>query len=199
MRIASLIVLLAAAPFLFAQTPTQNERDRAMSYLHATRKQFLDTVGPLSSVQWKYKPATGGWSVAEIAEHLAVTEASVFAEIQLSLRAPATPDKKSETAGKDEMIMKGVPDRSGKAQAPESLTPTGRFASRDAAVAEFKARRDQTIAFIEKTPAELRDHMFPHPALKVVDCYQWILFLAAHSDRHIQQMKEVIAEPGFPK
>lgn len=201
MRIAAPVLALYAAVHapLYSQVPTQGERDRAMSYLHATRKQLLDTAGPLTPAQWKFKPVGGGWSVAEITEHLAVTEASTLAEIQLALRAPAMPDHKSETAGKDDLIMKGVPDRSHKAQSPESLAPTGRFATRDAALSEFKARRDQTIEFIEKTPADLRSHMFPHPALKLLDCYQWVLFLAAHADRHVQQMKEVIASPGFPK
>jgi hypothetical protein len=200
MRIASSVLAMTITTGeLCAQAPAQGERDRAMSYLHATRKQFLDVVTQLSAAQWKYKPASGGWSVAEVAEHLTVTEGSVMAGIEQMLKAPATPDKKAETAGKDDVIMKGVPDRSRKVQAPEAMTPTGRFPTRDALVAEFKLRRDKTIEFIEKTPADLRAHMFPHPALKLIDCYQWILFLAAHSDRHIQQMKEVMADPGFPK
>lgn len=182
-----------------SQVPTQGERDRAMSYLHATRKQVLDVALPLSPAQWNYKPAGRGWSVAEITEHLTVTEGSVFAGVQQALAAPATPEKKSETAGKDEMIMKNLPDRSRKVQAPETITPTGRWSSRDALMAEFKTRRDKTIGFIEKTPADLRSHMFPHPFLKTLDSYQWMLFLAAHSDRHIQQMREVMADPGFPK
>lgn len=182
-----------------SQTPTQGERDRAMSYLHSTRKQFLDAVLPHSEAQWKYKPASGGWSVAEVAEHLTMTEGEVFAGIRQALAAPATPEKKSETAGKDEIIMTRLPDRSRKAQSPESIAPTGRWPSRDAVVAEFKTRRDQTIEFIEKTPADLRSHMFAHPNFKALDCYQWVLLLAAHSDRHIQQIREVMADPGFPK
>ncbi len=192
-----LILIMKGA--LMSQVPTQGERDRAMSYLHATRKQLLDTVVPLSEKQWKFKPADGGWSVAEVAEHLAVTEGTVFSDIERTLREPATPGRKTETAGKDDIIMTGVPDRSRKVQAPEAVTPTGRWSSRDAAVAEFKLRRDKTIEFIEKSPAELRSHMFPHPFLGLLDCYQWTIFLAAHSDRHIRQIKEVIASPGFPR
>lgn len=199
MRIASIVVLiLATEGIVMPQVTVQGERDRAMSYLHATRKQFLDVVTPLSAAQWSYKPAGGGWSIAEVAEHLAVTEAGTFTAIEKNLREPATPERKTETAGKDDMIMKGVPDRSRKVQAPETVAPTGRWPTRDALVAEFKIRRDSTIAFIEKTPADLRGHMFAHPFLKLLDCYQWVLFLAAHSDRHIQQMQEVMASPGFP-
>ncbi len=181
------------------QAPVQGERDRAMSYLHATRKQFLDVVTPLSAAQWSHKPAGDGWSIAEVAEHLAVTEIGMLATIEKNLREPATPENKAETSGKDDIIMTRVPDRSRKVQAPEAVTPNGRWPSRDALVTEFKTRRDATIAFIEKTPADLRGHMFAHPFLNLLDCYQWVLFLAAHSDRHIQQMQEVMASPDFPK
>ncbi len=200
MRIASTVVLIFATEgILMPQAPVQGERDRAMSYLHATRKQFLDVVTPLSAAQWSHKPAGDGWSIAEVAEHLAVTEIGTLATIEKNLREPATPENKAETSGKDDIIMTRVPDRSRKVQAPEAVTPTGRWPSRDALVTEFKTRRDATIAFIEKTPADLRGHMFAHPFLNLLDCYQWVLFLAAHSDRHIQQMQEVMASPDFPK
>ena len=182
-----------------SQAPTQGERDRAMSYLHSTRKQFLDAVTPLSSAQWKFKPSGGGWSVAEVAEHLTVVEESVMSGIGQALQSPPTPEKRGETAGKDDLIMKNIPDRSRKVQSPEAVTPTGRWSTRDALVADFKLRRGKTIEFIQRTPADLRSHMFPHPFLKLLDCYQWTLMLAAHADRHVQQMKEVMADPGFPK
>jgi hypothetical protein len=31
-----------------------------------------------------------------------------------------------------------------------------------------------------------------------LDGYEWILFIAAHSDRHTKQIKEVEADPNFP-
>ena len=201
MRIAFTLMVLAMTTggLLMSQVPTQGERDRAMSYLHSTRKQFLDVVMPATPEQWKFKPVAGGWSIAEIAEHLAVTEEAVTTDIEKILQAPATPEKKSETVGKDEMIMKALPDRSRRVQSPEAVTPTGRWSTRDAVVTEFKRRRDHMIEFIEKTPGDLRSHMTPHPFLKQLDCYQWTLFLAAHTDRHVQQMREVMADPGFPK
>ncbi len=32
-----------------------------------------------------------------------------------------------------------------------------------------------------------------------MDGYQFILFIAAHSERHVKQIKEVEADPSFPK
>ena len=88
MRIAStLVLILITEGIVMPQAPLQGERDRAMSYLHSTRKQFLDVVTPLSASQWSYKPAGGGWSIAEVAEHLAVTEGATYAAIEKALRA----------------------------------------------------------------------------------------------------------------
>ena len=42
---------------------TQEERDFAMSSLHASRKLFLDAIAGLSDAQWKFKPAPDRWSI----------------------------------------------------------------------------------------------------------------------------------------
>src|SRR5712672_1484573 len=71
------VVLSIASP-AFGETLTQVERERAMSELHATRKQFLDSVAGLSDAQWNFKPSPDVWSVAEVAEHIAVSEDTIL-------------------------------------------------------------------------------------------------------------------------
>lgn len=182
-----------------SQAPTQSERDRAMSYLHATRKEFLDLASGRSEAQWNHRPGEAAWSLAQVAEHLAVTERVVFASLRKALAAPpASAEEKARTAGHDERVLRAVPDRSRKVQAPESVAPKNRFATAAEAVEAFRDRRDETIRFIESTGADLRSHQSPHPFLGPLDAYQWVLFLAAHCDRHIQQMREIAASPGFP-
>ena len=179
----------------------KGERDRAMSYLHATRKQFLDAVQGVSAVQAKWKAAPDRWSVAEVAEHIAVSEDFVYQIVTAkALKSPpATEEQKALTKGKDEVIPRAVPDRSRKFQAPEPIVPTGKFADIEETRKAFVALRDRTIAFIEKTNVSLRDYVAPHPAMKEMDAYQWILFLAAHSERHLKQLQEVKESPGYPE
>ncbi|MGI8819654.1 MAG: hypothetical protein ACR2ID_02090 [Chthoniobacterales bacterium] len=38
-----------------------------------------------------------------------------------------------------------------------------------------------------------------HPALGMMDAYQWLLFNGAHCKRHTAQILEVRADAGFPK
>jgi hypothetical protein len=79
------------------------------------------------------------------------------------------------------------------------LKPTGKFASPQAAVDAFRAARDQNLKFIRETQTEMRGHFAPHPSLGELDALQWYLLLAGHTERHVLQMKEVIAAQGFPK
>ncbi len=195
-----LISLMSVAAPAFTQALTKEERERAMSELHATRKQFLDSVAGLSEAQWNFKPSPEVWSVAEAAEHIAVSEDTILKLVNENLmKAPAQPDKKAEVSGKDEMILEKMVDRSHKAQAPEMLRPTHRWATQQALVDHFKESRDRTIAYVEQTQDSLRDHFMEHPAFKLMDGYQWLLLISAHSHRHTLQIEEVKAMPNFPK
>jgi hypothetical protein len=37
------------------------------------------------------------------------------------------------------------------------------------------------------------------PLGKKLDAYEWVLCIAAHSERHTQQINEVKSDPNFPK
>ena len=41
-------------------------------------------------------------------------------------------------------------------------------------------------------------HFAPLGPLGDLDGYQWLLLLASHTDRHVAQMQEVKAQPGYP-
>ena len=180
-------------------TLTKEERDRAIEYLKETQKAFLDATAGLSDAQWKFKAAPDRWSIAEVAEHIAVTEGTIWKLVEKMMKAPATPEKAAEAQGKDEIILTKVPDRSRKAQAPEQLKPTGRWATRAELVKSFEDDRSQEIAFLKETKDDLRNHFEEHPFLKTIDAYQWLLLNGAHCKRHTLQILEVKADPNYPK
>lgn len=199
-RLIALFALACAATPAFTQPLTKDERERGLSELQATRKLFLESVAGLSDAQWNFKPAPEVWSVAEVAEHIAVSEDTIFGLItERIMKGPAEPDKKAEVQGKDQIILEKVVDRSVKVQAPEMLRPTHRFASQQALLDHFKESRDRTIAYVANTQDDLRSHFGDHPLLKTLDGYQWLLLLSAHSHRHTLQIEEVKANPNFPK
>ena len=115
------------------------------------------------------------------------------------LARPATPEMKAAHKATDEAVMAVTTDRSHKAQAPEPLRPERRWPNPAELVKHFKEARDAHIAYIEKTPDDLRGHFGPFGPLGPIDAYQWILMLSSHTERHTAQINEVKADANFPK
>ena len=189
---------MLACPPTRAQSLTAEDRDKAIQYLEKTRAGVFQATKGLSEAQWNFKPAPDRWSVAEVTEHIAAAEDLLRGRIQNEvLKAPprsGTEDLKAI----DEFVLKAIPDRSRKAQAPEPLRPNNRFGSPQESLKHFKESRATTIGFLKKTK-DLREHATDSPLGKKLDGYEWVLFIAAHSERHTKQIEEVKADPGFPK
>src|SRR5579863_8984277 len=97
-------------------TLSPEERESALKSFQTTRDNFLRSIAGLSQKQWNFKPAPDRWSVAEVAEHITVSESSLFGLVQKLMISPAAPEKREQVKGKDEIILQKVPDRSHKAQ-----------------------------------------------------------------------------------
>lgn len=176
---------------------TQKERADAVRYLEVTRQAFLKSVEGVTEAQWKFKPSPETWSIAEVAEHIAISEGLILGMITTQmLQAP--PLKPGEGI-LDEKLIAMITDRSQKAQAPEMLRPVNKWATREALVNDFNAERDKTVAWLKTTTENLRGHAAPHPAFGPLDTHQWILLLAGHSARHTAQIEEAKTAAEYPK
>ncbi|WP_257461524.1 DinB family protein [Archangium lipolyticum] len=194
-------LVLAAEPAATAKAAPKDSKF-LVDYLTQTQKDFLKSIDGLSEAQWKFKPAPDRWSVAEVAEHIALSE-EMFAENITGkvLKTPAaTAEQKAKTQGLEEKILQGIPDRTNKHKAPEKLQPASKFASAKEAAKAFNTKREAIITLVKGTPeSELRSHVSGPSPMGELDAYQWMLFTAAHSKRHIAQIEEVKADPNFPK
>lgn len=184
-----------------AKVLSQHDRDFALASMQASRKMFLDSVSGLTTEQWNFKAGPDRWSIAECAEHIALSEDFIGGlATDKVMKTPATPEKRSEVKVTDQDILDKVPDRTGpKFKAPEPIAPKKTFADPDQAVARFKESREKNIDYIQTTQDDLRDHFLPHPALGPLDGFQWLLLMSAHTERHTQQILEVKADPKYPK
>ena len=174
---------------------TPAERERAINALHESRERLLATVQRLSPSQLAYKPAADRWSVAECVEHIIVVEDSILGAIQKTAQQPAD---SPQTALEDDELLAKVVDRSERMKAPERLTPAKRWPYHELC-REFESVRKRTSEFAATTDAKLRESAFPHPRLGPLDCYQWLLLIAAHGERHRAQAEEVMATAEFPR
>lgn len=193
-----LTIMLAATARLFAQDASPDDLKRAVAYLNKTRAEFLSATEGLSEAQSSFKPAPARWSVAEVAEHIAAAEDGLMQLVTGQvMKAPAR-TAAANLREIDDLVLAVVPDRTNKRQAPEPLVPTKRFGGLENTVKHFKESRAKTLAFLEGTK-NLRGHAIDSPLGQQLDAYQWVLFIAAHSERHTKQINEVKADANFPK
>lgn len=190
--------LIIFATFLFAGNSLSDaERTEAIKQLEFSRQTVINATKDLTEAQWNFRPAAGRWTIAEIAEHIAVTEMAIPGLIQKQLMG--APQIERPNTERDATIRTRLLNRDGKAQAPEILRPTGKFPTGAAAVQAFLKQRGANMAFLQSTELDLRHHEYPHMALGPLDGYQWVLFLSGHTERHVEQMEEVKASPGYPR
>jgi len=85
-----------------------------------------------------------------------------------------------------------------KIKTQKPFEPTGKFGSHEATLETFEAKRSANIEFVKNTEDDLRNRVQQLP-FGTVDAYQIILFMAAHTERHVRQIEEIINNENFPK
>ena len=197
--LAVAMVAAVAAATASAEGISADDRAKAVKYLTTMRDQVVSESAKLSDAQWNFKPGPDRWSVGDVVEHLALAEDAIFGMQQKAAAGPeATAEQRAATKGKDEIIVQKIPDRTQKAQAPEPLRPGQKLGGRAEVLKAFQERRAKTLAYAQKTTDDLRGRVADSP-IGPTDAYQWLLFIAAHNERHLAQLREVKADPGFPK
>ena len=179
---------------------TKEERAEVIGSLKESQKEFLEMVENLTDAQWSYKPALNKWSAGQTAEHIMLSEGALFAVMERALAEKPNPEWETKTAGKTQFLERIMPTRMGRAQAPESIRPTGKL-TRDEVISRFKEVRAKTMKFIETTDLPMKAHTFDHPfpVFGTLNAYQWLLYIPYHNLRHNKQIAEVKTSPGFPK
>jgi hypothetical protein len=110
---------------------------------------------------------------------------------------PAAPeDQLALVAGKEDMIVKAVPARESKVKGPPRAMPKG--CEPGVALAQFVEARERLIVYAATTGDPLRTRLFPHIVFGPLDGFQWLILLAAHSERHRRQLEEVKTSAGYP-
>ena len=178
---------------------SKKERKLAVGLMKDTKSDALESIKGLSAAQLEFKATPETWSIKECMYHIAISETNLWNWFESVMKEQANPEKRSEVKLTDEQVIKMIEDRSFKAKAQENGLPKNTpYKSLDEAVAAFKAKRDDNIKYMKSTTEDLRDHIIQTP-LGWIDAFQLYLFIGGHSNRHTQQIKEVKADPAFPK
>jgi len=188
-----------------AQDPPLTAAERAFlaGHLERTLGVFDAAVKGVTEAQAKFKETPERWSILEVAEHIAATEDFLFGYATGAiLKSPAKPALAARTPAQiqagDEGMLVAVVDRSKKAQAPEPAKPAGRYATLAAATGAFHEKRAKVMEYVKTTHDGLRSHGAAGPTGQVSDAYQYLLMIAAHTERHVLQMNQVKADASYP-
>jgi uncharacterized damage-inducible protein DinB len=178
---------------------TKQERKSAVSLLKDTKEGVFKSVKGLSDAQLKFKPAPDKWSVEECLKHIAISEKLIRGMVDGGMKQPANPEKRTDIKMTDEQVVKNLEDRTNKIKTIDPMKPENTpFKSADEALQSFKQDRDKLVDYVKDTQDDLRNHVLVLP-IGTYDCYQLILLIGSHSNRHTQQIEEVKADPNFPK
>jgi hypothetical protein len=103
----------------------------------------------------------------------------------------STPGAPPEDRSREELILRGTTDRTGKLSAPERLLPAGRHSSLAEAVEQYRKCRARTVAYIGQYQDNPRARTMMHPVFGPISCQEMFLVLALHPKRHALQIQEV--------
>lgn len=200
-KLCLLFIIAAFSGFYSPDSPlTKKERKFAANHLKETRNDLAKTVEGLSEAQLNFKPAPDRWSIKECVYHLAISETAIWQWIDATIKAPANPEKRADIKMTDEQVLQGIANREHKIKTSEAFEPkNAKWANVDEALKDMKENRKKAIDYINTTNEELRNHVATETPLGALDAYQLVLLLSQHTNRHMQQINEVKADPNFPK
>jgi DinB superfamily len=173
---------------------TEIVRTEIVDKLEHSRREFIAAVDGLSESEATAHPDPQRWSVLDCVEHVTTVEERFLGWLEAAEKLNVPPmDKEKEAA-----LMQRVTDRGTRAQAPEAVVPHGRFATLAEALNQFNAGRSRSVRFAEDRCDELYSLASAHPRFGPMNGVEFLIIIAAHAQRHAQQIREARAALGKP-
>jgi DinB superfamily len=196
-RMLPLFVLAMTIRLFAAPAMSNADREHLQVHFEMTTQMVAEQVRGLSPAQLEYKASPDRWSIREVVSHLAVAEPDYWREIQKAVKAaPDMKDKKSQATDAD-IMWYGI-DRVVHTKTGGGHEKVDTYKDMGDALGRFQALRATMIGYIKSTDDDLRAHSFGDYG-EVIDCWQWMLEISTHAERHIQQIREIKNDPNFPK
>lgn len=161
-----------------------------------TRAKLKNLVENLTDEQLHFLPAGENWTIEQIVEHISIVEYGIAKISERLLNAAKENGKTSDGSAKisTEFLQKAAASREQKLSASERVHPKG-----GVTIAESFAKMNETRQILEglrplfETVDETQAK-FPHPAFGDMTSHEWLLLLGGHEQRHIAQIKRILAQ-----
>lgn len=177
---------------------TKEDRKEITKYLKKTRTELIKKVESLTQEQWHYKPAPEVWSIAEICEHILKAESVVLKRVDNPEAMEYKPELLENYKEKGAEMIAFIVGRQEKFQAPDPVAPSGSIESPEEFITAFEKRRDETVEFVKSIDKPIKAYYEVFGPVGEVNGYHWLMFISAHTERHMIQLAEVLDSSGFP-
>ena len=174
--------------------------EQVVSHLAVRRRELEEVLSQLPRTRWAERPASGGWTMAELVDHLRIVEDSctrVIRKLMQKIREDGTgPETSEEPVVPIRGSVRHILDRTRKFEAPPFVAP-GEAPDPQVAYEGLHATRDALLATLREADGmALGAATRPHPVVGPIDGYEWALSVAEHEARHTEQAREIIAALG---
>jgi len=169
-----------------------DERAALLDQLQSGKASLASELEGLSDSQARFRSGSGAWSILDCVEHIALAESAMF----IMISRKSYPAERGES--REQAYLANSVKRGRKFEAPGLMRPAGRHLSVAAAFEAFADRRNRTIHYIETVEDDLRGRRTAHPVAGDINCRECLALLIGHPLRHMEQIREIKAAPGFP-
>ena len=166
-----------------------------MDYVEDKRRELLQSFAGVPEERLSRRAADGGWSVAEIVDHLSIVEAGI-ARLITKRVARAREAGVGEEKSTEPVLASFDPQRatldSTVMQAPTTVQPRANVDFKEALRGLDGSREALRVAVLGASGLSLGEIKYTHPLLGELDLYQWLIFIGQHEARHKKQIERTL-------
>ncbi|WP_166805821.1 DinB family protein [Jeotgalibacillus sp. R-1-5s-1] len=147
-----------------------------------TRDKLVNLISPLHDENLNTAGVNGGWTVAQVVEHLAVAEVNFLGLVEHAIQQQHIGYAKA----KDFSILR---DRSVKMKAQHEPSSVRRNA--EECIQLLQKSRNKTAAFLNENN-QIEQYIVTHPRFGDIPAMSVFTLITEHEHRHIEQIEEIL-------
>jgi hypothetical protein len=164
-----------------------------VDYLDRERAELDRAIAAVPQNRHTSKPSSEAWSVAEVVNHLAIIDRRITALLTKVAGEARAAGASPDTDGSPilpRIDVRRVLDRTAKIRNPRG-DPDADCSVAGGLTALDAARNDLKVLLRQPDLPNLGGVSAPHPAFGMMTGYEWVAFMAAHTRRHADQIREI--------
>ena len=171
-----------------------NGKVAAKAQVREATERFVAECARATDGQWLFRPTPTQWSMAHVTEHVAISNGNIRQMLTKRLLDSPIGGRATDVVDVEIPYLFYRGD-----EPPNVATPTGDWTNRETAMEALSASARAILEWAGGVNADLRTVGIAHPVFGLLDGVQWLLFAAAHTERHRAQLIGLRRHQEFPR